>query len=87
MSNKYQIIGAVLHPDKTGWTKEMYPQIWEQYNKVVNSILTDKDATIAKEILSTYFKIDGAIEIHNRADELFIDNEGDGIFLLKKINI
>lgn len=83
---QYQLIGMVTHPEENGWTKESYKHIWEQYEKVCNSILEDNEAAEAKEILSTYFKTDSdTIETHDCEDELLIEVNMDAIYLFQKI--
>ena len=83
---RYQLIASILHSDENGWTKEMYPDTAEHYDELTTAMSleqTDK----AKQIMLEHFTTESdTIEDHSDwTDELEIDEDGDGIWLFKRL--
>jgi hypothetical protein len=82
---QYKMIAAINHPDETGWTKEMYPEIAVNYEKIIGNLMSN-NIGMAIHLLKTHFSFpDGIIEIHNDWEGDYIIEDGDGIYLFEKI--
>lgn len=83
---RYQLIASILHPDESGWTKEMYPETAEHYDELTTAIYLEQ-MDKAKQIMLEHFSTESdSIEEHQDwAEELEIDEDGDGIWLFKRL--
>jgi hypothetical protein len=82
----YQLIASILLLDKSGWTKEMYPETAEHYDELTTAISLEQ-MDKAKQIMLEHFTTENdSIEEHNDwYDELVIDEDMDGIWLFKRL--
>lgn len=83
---RYQLIASILHPDENGWTKEKYPETAEHYDELTTAMYLEQ-MDKAKQIMLEQFATESdAIEEHNDwTDEFVIDEDGDGIWLFKRL--
>lgn len=83
---QYQLIASILHPDESGWTKEMYPETAEHYDELTTAMSIEQ-MDKAKQIMLEHFTTESdSIEEHNDwYDSLVIDEDMDGIWLFKRL--
>lgn len=83
--NKYQIVAYLINP----WSEEQKKQLGNDFDKVEHDykFISDVGNPLREKIKCLYkYKIDnGAIEEHPKEDAYFIDEDNDGLYLLKRI--
>lgn len=83
---QYQLIASILHPDESGWTKEMHPDTAEHYDELTTAMNIEQMDKAKRIMLEQFATESDAIEEHNDwTDELVIDEDGDGIWLFKRL--
>lgn len=83
---QYQLVASILHPDENGWTKERYPETAEHYDELTDAIYLEQ-MDKAKQIMLEHFTTESdTIEDHSDwTDKLEIDEDGDGIWLFRRL--
>ena len=83
--NTYKIVAHIINP----FNEEQERNLGNNYAKVVKDFCFIEDEGFAfdervKRIME--YPIDGTIEEHSFDKEYFIDEDADGVYLLKKID-
>ena len=83
--NTYKIVAHIINP----FNEEQERNLGNNYAKVVKDFcfIQDKGFPLDERIARIKnYSIDGAIEKHNSKVPYFIDEDADGVYLLKKID-
>ena len=83
--NTYKIIAHIINP----FDEEQKRNLGDSYAKVLSDycFIQDKGFPLDERIARIKnYSIDGAIEKHNSEVPYFIDEDADGVYLLKKID-
>lgn len=83
---QYHLIASVLHPDESGWTREMNPNIAVNYDELTTAIYQEQ-MDKAKQIMLEHFTTDSdSIEVHDDwNEELVIDEDASGLWLFRRL--
>ncbi len=84
MENKYKII-AYLISTESDWQTESLGKDYEEVKKDY-VFISDKENPFQERMRTLMkYNIDGDVEIRNEREEYIIDEDNDGLYLLKRI--